>query len=150
MGRKVGKRGLSPVIATVLLISLALILAIIIFLWARTLINENILKFGEPIENACEDIFFDSEATPTEIKIVNRGNVPIYGIEFRKIKLGSIITEKTLEEGVVNIGETHSFTITGINKGEEVLIIPIILGEQNEKSVSHTCDERFGIRIYVD
>ena len=47
-----GKRGLSPVIASVLLIALVLVLASIIFMWARGFISEQIEKFGNPVELA--------------------------------------------------------------------------------------------------
>ena len=49
MKEGIKKRGLSPVIASVLLILLVLVLASIIFLWARGFIGEQIEKFGEPI-----------------------------------------------------------------------------------------------------
>ena len=42
------KRAISPVVATVLLIVLVLILAAIIFLWARGFVGEQVEKFGEP------------------------------------------------------------------------------------------------------
>lgn len=42
----VNKRGLSPIIATVLLIFLVLILASIVFLWARGFFSEQLEKGG--------------------------------------------------------------------------------------------------------
>ena len=78
--RKVNKRGLSPVIATVLLISIALVLAVIIFLWAKSFVGEAVSKekYGR-IELACADIIFRAEAFATSpgyaqtIDIVNGG-----------------------------------------------------------------------------
>jgi len=52
---------LSPVIATVLLIALVLVLAAIIFMWARGFISEQIEKFGTPIEDLCDSVDFDIE-----------------------------------------------------------------------------------------
>jgi len=57
-----GKKGVSPIIATVLLISIALVLALIIFLWARSFTSEQLQKFDEPVENACENVHFEAEA----------------------------------------------------------------------------------------
>ena len=54
------KRGVSPVIATVLLISMVVIIGIIIFLWFRGMVGETVTKFGKNIELACEDVVFDA------------------------------------------------------------------------------------------
>lgn len=97
--RRVQKRGISPVIATMLLVSIALVLAIIIFLWARAFLTERIQKDmgGGPelIESFCKDVNFEAEAFSedksqsyvngrTFVRIVNRGNVPIHALEIRK------------------------------------------------------------------
>ena len=75
---KRGKKGLSPIIATVLLIVITLIIAMIIFLWAKNFIGEKTKKFNEPVENACERVSFDAEAFESgDIDIINRGNVPL-------------------------------------------------------------------------
>ena len=44
---KRGKKGLSPIIATVLLIVITLIIAMIIFLWAKNFIGEKTKKFND-------------------------------------------------------------------------------------------------------
>lgn len=89
------KRGISPVIATMLLVSIALVLAVIIFLWARAFLTEKIQKDlgGGPelIEHFCKDVNFEVEAFSegagntgkTYVRMVNRGNVPIHAAEVR-------------------------------------------------------------------
>ena len=51
------KRALSPVITTVLLILVAIILALLIWFWARSAIGEQISKFDgnsdRPIDEVC-------------------------------------------------------------------------------------------------
>ena len=59
MGRK--KRGISPVIATTLLIALVIIIFVIVFMWFRSTLKPAILKFGENIELACEKVSFSAD-----------------------------------------------------------------------------------------
>ena len=163
------KRGLSPVIATVLLISLALILAVIVFLWARGFIEEKIQKFGEPIERACEDVSFsvDVDSSNNEIKLTNMGTVPLYGVEIRKkndlsgviSKVGTAYFDEqgsgTDEEkkGIPKGSEeTAAIDFEGsanINPNEIAFIIPILLGETEEFKKSYVCDEKFREEVVV-
>jgi len=82
------KKGLSPVIASVLLILLVLVLAIIIFLWARGFVGEQVEKFGRSIESVCKSVDFDvivsgSNGAFYSLEIVNRGNIGISGFDFK-------------------------------------------------------------------
>lgn len=150
------KRGISPIIATVLLISIALILAVIIFLWARSFISEKAQKFGEPIENSCESIKFDAEATFDEqnseltIDVVNRGDVPIYGLEIRKKGLGSVEAVGVLNEQTISNGETGTIKTpyTGAS-GDQIAFVPLILGEAGDVKKSYTCDEKYGVETTI-
>jgi len=141
------KRGLSPVIATVILISIALILAIIIFLWARGFVSEKTQKFGSPIEFACEDVNFDAEVFLDSgiltIDVVNRGDVPLYGIELRKGGFGSVDVE-TSEKTLAN-GDTGSYEFQYSDSEGEVTIVPIIIGESGDTKKAYTCDEKYGL-----
>jgi flagellin-like protein len=152
------KRGLSPVVATVLLLALVFIIAIIIFLWAKSFVSEKTEKFGEPIENACENVDFLAEAdfnsgTDGEINIENRGNVPLYGVEVRKVGSGEILSVEKFEGTSINVGETDIIPINynnnGLSVNDEINIIPIILGEAGEFRKSYTCDEEYGFLTSV-
>ena len=88
MKEGVKKRALSPVIASVLLILLVLVLAAIIFLWARGFIGEQIEKFGKPIEQICEDVSFEAYRDGSELEVVNKGNVDIRSLDIRMTKGG--------------------------------------------------------------
>ena len=60
MGNK-NKMGLSPVVATVLLIAMVIIIGIIIFLWFRGFTHESITKFGvRNVELVCGDVNFQA------------------------------------------------------------------------------------------
>ena len=155
----IGKKGLSPVIATVLLIAIAVVLALIIFLWAKGFVGEKIMKFDETIENSCKDVSFEVEAIAEVgekvINIVNRGDVPIYGIVVRKKGIGSVEEIKTLQESdmtTIKSGETASVGLPeGIDAGDEIVAVPIILGKTagGETTKSYTCDDNYGVKSVV-
>ncbi|MFH1290896.1 MAG: archaellin/type IV pilin N-terminal domain-containing protein [Nanoarchaeota archaeon] len=150
MGMK--KRGLSPVIATTLLVSVALVLAVIIFMWARSFVEESIEKDGQHIELVCEDVFFVAEARAGQLFIQNTANVPIYAIEMR-IKGEGEIAEIELPEGggTVGTGETMNFTLpTDASSGKTVVVVPILLGETDEDKVPHICDIEYGVEAVVE
>lgn len=144
---KINKRGLSPAIATVLLISLALILAALIFIWASSLLKERNQKFGEPIENACSDIVFVAEIYGNcELHVANKGKVPIQGFEIKKKTEGSIESLGIAgSETTIGEGETKTFDLRDFNRanslGEgDVLITPIIYGLQKGQRTPYVCD----------
>jgi FlaG/FlaF family flagellin (archaellin) len=138
------KKGLSPAIATVLLISLALILATLIFIWASSLIKEKNQKFGEPIENACDDIVFIAEAYGGKLHVANKGKVPIQGFEIKKKTEGSIENLGTIEETkTLGEGESYEYSLGDmlINiDTTELIVTPIIYGLQKGQRTAHVCD----------
>ena len=153
------KRGLAPVIATVLLISLALVLVLIIFIWAKSWIGEKIEKnLGagpEVIENFCGDIDFAAEldSGAGRIDVNNLGNVPLYGLDIRKRDSGS---EESFGIAVFGsglaAGASGSADISlssGVNVGDELIALPVILGETEEYRKPYTCAEEFGELITV-
>tara|TARA_B100000315_G_C14366040_1_gene490702 strand:+ start:240 stop:725 length:486 start_codon:yes stop_codon:yes gene_type:complete len=147
------KSGLSPVIATVLLIAIAIVLAAIIFFWAKAFIGEPTQKFGEPIDNACSNIDFEAEALDNSgnintIEVINRGNVPLFGLEVRVREAGSeaikvSALKKEGVEGTLRIGESGEIELTSdetIAPGKDIVVVPIIQGENADEQVSHVCD----------
>lgn len=83
------KRGLSPVIASVLMILLVLVLAAIIFLWARGFIGEQIEKFGRPVEDLCSSVDFRAEKIGGELEVVNMGNIDIRHLDIKLFRGGN-------------------------------------------------------------
>ena len=43
--------------------------------------------------------------------------------------------------------ETLTLSASGISSGEEILIVPIVLGELGEYKKAYTCEEDFGISV---
>ena len=143
------KRGLSPVIASVLLIALVLVLASIIFLWARGFVSEQIEKFGQPIDAICDDVAFDVEKIAggygLELEIVNRGNVDIYSFDIKGFddKGNSWIQNFPLLK--VNVGEASNERVTFEGRiSERIIIYPALLGNVKGKSINKvfTCTEQ--------
>lgn len=88
MKRLHSKSGLSPIIATVLLIMLVMVLASIVFLWARGFVTEQISKFDQPVENVCSSVNFEVDIIPSQfgtdtLEVVNKGNVDIYYLDIK-------------------------------------------------------------------
>ncbi|MDP1695839.1 MAG: type IV pilin, partial [archaeon] len=155
------KRGVSPVVATVLLVTLAVILAAIIFLWAKSFIAENVLKNGEVVENSCDDVVFNAEIRGSELKVVNQGNVALYGVAIRKIGAGTEETCYPLENDnapTIKSGESRGEIPLGNNvcpfslgAEDNFKVIPVILGENdNGERKAYTCDESFGEELVYE
>src|SRR3989338_7075125 len=155
------KKGLSPIIATVLLISLGIILAVIIFLWAKGFITETPQKFGEPIEESCKQVVMTVEATTTEIRKKNDGTVGIYGIEVqqKKVDAGSLTSQGTFES-TVGAGASIAIAVSDLeNEGgkltlgenDEVTVLPVLLVENSDRSERnrYTCPEQYGQTVTV-
>ncbi|MDO8459738.1 MAG: hypothetical protein Q7S74_01380 [Nanoarchaeota archaeon] len=141
------KRGLSPVIATSLLIALGLVLAIIIFFWARRFIGESLQKEGSAIEYSCENVNFEAQSQGNQLSIVNKGNVPIYGVEVRKEKVGEILQSEALTETITN-GATATLTLSNApDVGTKLTITPILLGETSTYTKSYPCSVDYGKEI---
>ncbi|MDP3966541.1 MAG: hypothetical protein Q8Q04_03345 [archaeon] len=151
------KRGLSPVIATVLLITIVIVIALIVFLWLRGLTQEAITKFnGKNVQLVCDEVQFEAEYSGGSIYISNSGNVPIYRMKARVSGEGSYTTEVLLE------GTSANWPDEGLNQGgtfsgpfdasgaEKILLIPVLIGKtSSEDKKSHTCEERQGKEIIV-
>lgn len=146
------KRGLSPVIATLLLIALALVLALLIFIWARSFVKERAQKFGEAVELSCERIEFVAEVKIDGTVYVNNiGNVPLHGVELKQREDGTIksLGSGIFEEGGLPVGASKSISVPSPAADSEIVVVPIILGETGDYKKQYVCDERFGEVVEV-
>ena len=157
--KKTAKRGVSPVIATVLLIGIVIVLSVIIFLWARAFVAEKAEKFGRAVELSCDEVNFEAgiflSPAPCDdytLDIVNRGDVPIYGFEVKDFtNPGTVKLSTVVEQGTITIGKTATFCLTQANvqPEEQLLVVPKILGETDTGKVAHTCTDNFGYLVGV-
>ena len=132
------KGGLSPVIASVLMIMLVLVLAALIFLWARGFISEQVEKFGKPIDSLCESVDFSVEVYGNTLEVLNQGNIDIWDLDIKKTKGGDSEVEKY---GIkINAGEAVTEEVNlmmGENKNiepDEIIVYPALLGNVRGKT----------------
>ena len=153
------KRGISPVIATVLLVAMVVVIGLIIFLWFRGLTEEAITKFGgRNIELVCEDIESSSSySTATGIlSILNLGNVPIFGMKVKISEQGSheTLDMKDLSVGWPDIGLRQGGTFSGDLSAEfvgadQVLLIPVLMGTSAQGEQTYVCEDRYGQDLII-
>ena len=149
------KHGVSPVIATVLLIAIVINLAVIVFLWARGFVEEKAEKFDRAVELSCPDVNFESgifsDNSGYNLDIINRGNVPIYGFKIsRESDQGGtveIVTE--VLDATITSGQSASINLgsSAISGGDKLIILPIILGQVETGKVAFTCGDEFAAEI---
>ena len=154
MIKPLNKRGVSPVIATILLIGIVIVIGLIIFLWLRGLTQEAITKFDKNVELVCDDVQFDGSYSGGTLTVSNIGNIPIYEI---KIK---ILQDKNYETKNLNT-LTGEWPDAGLNPGrvfsdninivaESIILIPVLVGSAESGEKSYTCDEsRHGLEIIL-
>ncbi|PJE81201.1 hypothetical protein COU58_03880 [Candidatus Pacearchaeota archaeon CG10_big_fil_rev_8_21_14_0_10_32_42] len=150
------KRGLSPVIATVLLIAIVIIIALIVFMWLRGMTQEAITKFdGKNVQLVCDEVNFEAEYTAGNIYISNLGTVPIYRFKAKVSGDGAHSTSVVGEgdsrwpEGGLSQGERYTGILSTTN-AESILLIPVLIGKtQSEDRKAYTCEERQGKEIYI-
>lgn len=148
-----GRKGVSPVVATVLLVAMVIVLALIVFLWFNNFTKEAITKFdGQNIETVCNDVDFSSEYSYGVLTLTNDGNVPIFGMNVRISKSGSHETVKMdelssdwpstgLRQGTVFMSGDLSSEFSGAT---EVTLIPVLVGSSKNGERAHACTESQG------
>ena len=157
MKRGINKKGLSPIVATSILIVIVIILAIIILLWARGFIKEAVIKeiagSSKRAEEFCREIgmrgFVNEDDT---FGFENTGTIPIFAYRINLEESGSseIIRVGNDQGGSVNPGDTviisHS-SVKPYSSYESVKIIPVLLGKVEGSTQSYDCPEINGIDI---
>jgi hypothetical protein len=110
-----------------------------------------------PIEDFCKEVGFSAEVTAGgDVTIENTKNIPIFGIKVLKVgkgskkELGSKDFGSTVD--AVKAGQTYTFSSVfsgGAAAGEDVLVLPTLLGFAKEQRKTYTCDEDFGVPTKV-
>ena len=139
------RRGVSPVVASVLLIAMVVVIGLIVFLWMRSLVGEGITKNDKNVELVCEEVEYDASYTAGELAIVNTGDVPIYSF---KIKISDEAGHTT--EDINDLAD--SWPDSGLNAGGAfsgdigshgtIVLIPVLMGSTSEETKTYVCDER--------
>jgi len=135
----ISKKGLSPVIATVLLITLAIVLVGIVFLWMRGFVSEQVEKQGKPVDQVCEDVRFEKDiqlyGDSLDLRMTNVGNVHIYGLDVKFVsERDSSMTSYKFD---VLIGESSDVQrIQFIGTPQKIIFYPMVLGSVKGKKVT--------------
>lgn len=134
-----GRKAVSPIIATVLLIAIVIVSAGIIVVWSKSFIKEHIEKYGERIDIVCDRIKYDASLSETpqgayEIAISNQGNDNIHQMNVKVINKGnSAVKSFTPDKNMVAKKTTGKITFTladfpNFDKFEKIELTPVILG----------------------
>jgi len=138
------KRGVSPVIATVLLIGIVIALALMVFMWMSAFVKETITKFdGQNIELVCDEVNIQADYSGGQLAISNIGNVPIYDVRIRKSNAAGFSNE--------NARDISTWPKYGLNPGGafsggaslegDITLIPILIGNSEKGQRVFACDE---------
>lgn len=152
------RKGLSPVIATVLLVTMVIVIALIVFLWIRGMTQEAITKFGnQNIQLVCGQVAFEASYTGGTLYITNIGNVPIFGMNVKFVSEGSHTTKdlRTASTEWPRIGLNQGGTFSDDKFGEsfitdenEIVLIPVLIGDSASGRKTYVCDEnQYGYQI---
>jgi len=147
--KEVRRKGVSPVIATVLLIALVIVIAMIIFLFMRNIGEEAITKFGnENIKLACQKVDFDASYSDGALAISNLGAVPIFDMMVKLDKGGSYETI-----GVKEL-PSSSWPSSGLIQGgvasidlpdsglQKIIVTPVLVGKtKSGAKKSYNCEQ---------
>lgn len=147
------KRGISPVIATILLVAMVIVMAMIIFLWFKGMTEESITKFDdENIKLVCEKVVLDVDYGSDILTIINNGNVPIINVKLMIFENGEHRTEELSNwySTGLNQGRIFSEDISGdvdLSLAEKLKVIPVLMGNSNSGQQTYVCDEKDGFEV---
>jgi len=148
------KRGISPVIATTLLIAIVVIIALIIFLWFRGVVGDYGEKFGKNIELVCEEVILGASYSGGWIYVTNDGNVPVFKLNLKIESSGGYETAELNEmvddwpETGLGIGGVYSGEIDVSGTPDEIILMPVLMGTSDKGGKkTYACDEQYGYVI---
>ena len=124
---RTNKKALSPIITTILLVLVALVLASIIYMWARSFGSEQVAKFNEPIETACGVVRLEAAiTTANSISVINQGDIPVYKLIIL-INEGGNTDKENYTVNLVAGGATSVSTIVSLTN-KQVTLMPVLIG----------------------
>ena len=132
------KKAISPIIATVLLIVVALALFLVVFFWIRSFQKEAVLKFSSPIETVCNNVRFNLNLVGGSLQLFNSGSTTIYKAKVLVTNEGSTTDAGEIQSIKPGITET-----LGVGPCDSVKVIPILLGQTKSGSTKeHACENQ--------
>jgi flagellin-like protein len=151
------RRGLSPIITTVLLITLTIAITAIIFLWFRGMVGEGVTKFGENIELVCEDVEFDASYSSGTLNIVNNGDVSIFRVNIKTSQGGGIYQTKDITEfssgstwpttGLAQGGTFSGSIGSEVGSPSQITVLPVLIGTSSKGKKTFICEGQYGQEV---
>ena len=127
---RVGNRGVSPVVASVLLILLVFVLTAFVFSWARTFILNSSDNGEFSASYLCSTVDFNivfngiSSSDVYNFDIVNRGNVNISSLKFKVYSGGD---SRLVNSGVgILVDGANSGSVELSGTVDEVEVLPVL------------------------
>ena len=150
------KKGVSPIVATVLLVGMVILIALIVFIWLRGLTQEAVVKFDKNAELVCGDVRFEASYSDGKLGISNTGNVPIYNLKVKMSEGGIFKTSdlKQISSNWPQFGLTQGSTFSEeieTGNSNKISLVPILLGNsKNGNEKTFNCDEvKYGYEILL-
>lgn len=142
------KKALSPLIASIFLIVLALAIAPLILIWSKSLI----LNLS-PNEQSCTDVNFNvgiyKQGNTYYLDITNIGNVQLVGVQIKLIESGSIKLKEEIEKTIPK-GSSESLILNSLNEQDEnkkLIIVPMVLAETEKGKTKYACQDTYGMEV---
>jgi flagellin-like protein len=147
MNKKIQKKGVSPVITSIVLVAVVVGMITIIFFWLRSTMVEGVVKLDKNVDIVCQqDVKFNTEYdfTTGDIALVNSGNSPIFDIKIKVYSQGNYRTVKMSEImgsewGLgLTVGKSVSYNIASnlgysLENIEKLQLIPMLVGKNSAK-----------------
>lgn len=133
------KRGISPVVATVLLVAIVVVVGIIIFLWASGIFGESEQKFGEAITKSCDTIAISASYSGGSLQVSNDDSrIPLYGLIVYDEQDGNLVP---IDAGEVGLAPGESKEIS-LSLTDPKQVSPVLKGTKDGSDITYTCDKR--------
>ena len=150
MKKEMNKKGISPLISTVMLIALVVIVATIIIVWSGGIIKEKTEKFGKAIDNVCLDVKLETYVNPDNtIGLRNKGIIPVQEVKLIVNENGNdVIHDIGADEGGrVGSGLSSTIETYSYSSGKEIKVIPVLIGRKSGILTKFTCPEQTGVNV---
>jgi flagellin-like protein len=152
------RKGVSPVIATLLLVAIVMVIALLVFLWFKSFAQEAVVKFDQNVEIVCDEVIFSGDFYGTKLEISNDGNIPIEDFKLKWIDENGEYSTETLSEKYsytdvgetrVRQGKTETFDLANHPDSSKLIVIPILRGISDSGEKNVPCEERYGIEVIL-
>ncbi len=148
------KRGISPVVTSILLVAMTIVLVSIVFLWFRGLVEESVTKFGKNIKLVCDDVQFEASYSSGVLSVVNNGNIPIFRLSIRMSQGGSFqtkdITDLSSSWPEIGLDQGGAFSESiNIGSANKITVFPVLVGTSSKGKKTYVCEGAYGKEIDV-